>query len=106
MTEKELYKALKALKIPVAYRQFNHTVELPYLVYYIDSDSRYGGDDSENLIQNKNIIIELYTAKKDLTLENKIHKILTNFDHTVNEYTVDNTLMTVFEYGTTNKLEV
>ena len=106
MTEKEIYNALKTLKIPVAYRQFNHSVSIPCIVYYVDYENQYGGDECENLIAQKNIILELYTAKKDIVLENKIHEILKNVEHTVNEYTVDNALMIVFEYSVFEKLEV
>ena len=79
MELKEFYARLKQLKIPIAYRCFEKKTPLPFGVYFVDYEDVRGAD-YKNLINDKQIIIELYTANKNITLENKFEDLFSEFE--------------------------
>lgn len=78
MTLPELKKELDVLKLPIAYRCFapGQVPQLPYLVYYADEDIGFCADD---IVYHERyaVTIEIYTEKKDIELEKKVKKLLT-----------------------------
>lgn len=84
MTLVELKQILEQTGYPVAYYQFhvdenNPAPETPFIVYLVDySDNRF----ADNKIHTKvnNILIELYTDKKDLEVEKTLEDILDQHD--------------------------
>lgn len=80
MTEAELFKILKKLSIPVAYREFEDDVKPPFAAYYrTDNNDTFADDITYH--SDKNINLELYTPKvRNLTLEAEIETLLTKND--------------------------
>lgn len=78
MGEKEFFKQLKALHLPIAYHHFEegHSPSPPFMVYYSPQSENFGAD---NQVYHKGaqFILELYTRKKDLDVEGKIETFLT-----------------------------
>lgn len=74
MTQKELYQVLKNTGIPVAYHHFSSPQCPPYIVYFRENTENIGAD---NAVWHKveNYIIELYTQKKDLVLEQRLESV-------------------------------
>lgn len=71
MTQAELYQALKAIGYPIAYGSFTSPVTPPFITYQFT----YSNDmmaDNVNYVAIEDFQIELYTAKKDLTAEQKV----------------------------------
>ncbi|MCI6466385.1 MAG: hypothetical protein MSA90_13065 [Faecalicatena sp.] len=79
MTLLELKKKIDALGLPVAYRFFavGQVPELPYIVYYADEDVGFFADDIV-YYEDCAVTIEAYSTQKDLGLETKIKKLLTD----------------------------
>lgn len=79
MTLKELKTELEKVKIPLAYLVFKKGKEpdLPYFVYYVDNSDN---EKADGVVFEKdiNIIVELYTEKKDTAMEEKLEKVLTD----------------------------
>ncbi len=74
----ELLKSiLSSLNIPIAYNHFNKETKLPYLLYLEDSSNNTFAD-NKVFYENCNYTLELYTEKKNITLENQLKTILTN----------------------------
>lgn len=67
----EIYTRLKRLNIPTAYLRFSKPQNLPFQVYY-ETGGEVTGSDNYNLFRRITINIELYTEKKDITLERAI----------------------------------
>lgn len=99
MTLEEIKKKLDSLNIPVAYRTFFSNVKPPYVVYYCDKEE-YRGSDFENLIGEKEITIELYCSKKDLSLEKKIEELFnfTTIEKSEIYLNDEKLIMTIFEF--------
>jgi hypothetical protein len=75
MTQTELFQALKSIGFPVAYGEFSSPVTPPFITYQF----AYSNDmmaDNVNYIAIDNFQVELYTAKKDLTAEQKVQNKL------------------------------
>lgn len=68
MTETELYTELVSLGLPVAYSSFSKPTPPPFIIYLFTADSDVKAD-NHNYVGVSNYDIELYTAKKDKTLE-------------------------------------
>lgn len=81
----EIKKKLDTLGIPVAYLQFSTPQKLPFAVYF-EADGEITGADGLNLFRRKNIVLELYTAKKDVQLERRLEGL---FRHIELEKTAD-----------------
>jgi len=71
MTQAELFQALKAIGYPVAYSHFDNPPAPPYITYLF----AYSNDliaDNINYVSIEDFQVELYTAKKDLSAEQKV----------------------------------
>ena len=90
--QKELnnvYTALRTLKIPVAYRLFKSKPEsIPFCVYYLDNRDQYGADDL-NMLERRTVVIELYTEKKEIELENKLLRLFKDEELDISETYID-----------------
>ena len=77
MTEKEVYKMLKTINLPLAYDHFEErkAPKPPYLVYRYPHTNNFAADGGVHTIVNA-LDIELYTESKDLTTERKIETVL------------------------------
>ena len=77
MTEKEVYKMLKMVNLPLAYDHFEEgkAPKPPYLVYRYPHTNNFAADGGVHTIVNA-LDIELYTESKDLTTERKIETVL------------------------------
>lgn len=67
----EIYTRLKKVNIPTAYLRFSKPQNLPFQVYY-EADGEVTGADKYNLFRRVTINIELYTEKKEITIERAI----------------------------------
>ncbi len=74
MELKEIYSKLQQLGIPVAYQHFDKPQKLPYAVYY-EAGGTVEGADGYNLFRRTNIVVELYTARKDIRLERHLEEL-------------------------------
>lgn len=75
MTLPELVTILKATGYPVAYSHFESTPSIPFITYLeVGSDNMHA--DNRTYKQIRNINIELYTDKKDLTAEANLESLL------------------------------
>lgn len=68
MTQTELFQALKSLGMPVAYGEFTSPQTPPFITYQFAYASDFKAD-NQNYVDIGNFQIELYTAKKDPTIE-------------------------------------
>ncbi len=75
----ELKTALEGLNIPIAYSHFKTATSTPYLVYYVDSNDNFYAD-NKTYEKIRVVNIELYTDKKDETLESSLETILNDND--------------------------
>lgn len=81
MTQKEFVALLKTLELPVSYGEFkvkkNAKVELPYIVYYYKNSDNFIAD---GVVYEKfnRVIVELYTDKKELEIQEKLECVLDN----------------------------
>ncbi|HGA3942520.1 TPA: hypothetical protein ACGWW8_002265, partial [Streptococcus agalactiae] len=77
MRFEELFRVLKATKLPVAYHHFEegHSPSPPFMVYLV-TDSDNLGADNWTYHKRLNVQIELYTTKKDLATEKTVESVL------------------------------
>lgn len=77
MTLPELKRLLDTLDLPVAYRAWGvgNVPELPYILYYADEDIGFFADDMV-YSEGYAVTIEVYSQAKDLSLEEKVKKLL------------------------------
>lgn len=69
MTLKEIKERISSSGLKKVYYRVNtKPATPPFAAYYIDSE-KHSGSDSENLIVSQTLIVELYTAKKDVETE-------------------------------------
>lgn len=97
MKLKEINSLLKTLELPVAYRVFQKPQKLPYIIYFTD-DEEHRGSDAENLINEKTVIIELYTKNKDIELEEKLDALFKNYAFEKYESYIDSEKMFQIAY--------
>lgn len=71
MELKEIAKRLETLEIPTAYLKFTKPQKLPFQVYY-EKSAEIKGADNFNLYRDCEIIIEMYTAGRDIALERRL----------------------------------
>ena len=76
MTLQELYRQLKQLQLPVQYYMFQEgqAPNLPYIIYYNPSEQHENADNA-TLYISKDVIIEVYSEFKDLSLEDKLKEL-------------------------------
>ena len=91
MTLQELYKQLKHLQLPVQYYMFQEgqAPDLPYIIYYNPSEQHLNADNF-TLFVTKDVIIEVYSEFKDLSLEDKLKEL---FDKNKLTYTFQETYL-------------
>lgn len=97
MELKEFYARLKQLDIPVAHCCFDKKTTLPFAVYFVDSEDIRGAD-YVNLISEKQIIVELYTTKKDTALECRFEALFPEFEMEKYEAYIDSEKMLQVAY--------
>lgn len=81
MTLNDLHKELEKTGLPVAYNHFSEgeTVDIPCIAYRVESSENFNADDSV-YEKSLNIVVELYTNKKDLITEEKVENALSLFN--------------------------
>ena len=75
MTLEKLYAILKDTGFPVAYSHFEVKTKLPFITYLVDGSSNFFAD-NKVYKKIKNIKIELYTAEKNLEIEENLERLL------------------------------
>ncbi|MDE5993728.1 MAG: hypothetical protein K2G87_11840, partial [Oscillospiraceae bacterium] len=83
----EIYGRLQTTGVPVAYLAFNKPQKLPFIAYY-EAGGEVTGADNYNLFRRKNIVVEIYSSKKDVSLERKVEALFREFelDKAVDKY--------------------
>lgn len=101
----EIYKRLQKINIPIAYNHFRESVKPPYITYYEDGGQNYGAD-CMNLLRKRNVVINLFTKKKEPELEVQIEKLINDFETDVSEiYILDEDLvMITYKFETIEKI--
>lgn len=102
----EIYSKLKTLDISVAYLKFNKPQKLPFMVYF-EAGGEVEGADNYNLYRRKTIKIEIYSAKKDISLERKVEELFrdTELEKDVDTYLPDEEMfMTAYSFETIQKI--
>jgi prophage pi2 protein 38 len=76
MTLQELYTQLKTLQLPVQYYMFQEgqAPTLPYIIYFNPSEQHANADNFTWHI-SKDVIVEVYSEFKDLSLEDKMKQL-------------------------------
>lgn len=98
----EICGRLKTIGIPVAYLAFDKPQKLPFIAYY-EADGEITGADDYDLYRRKNIVVEIYSAKKDVALERKVEALFREFelDKAVDKYLSDEKMfMTAYTFET------
>ena len=77
MTYKEISTMLDGVGVPYAYYQFpDNTPQVPpFICFYYDGDNDLKAD-NVNYAAIRTLVIELYTAEKDFTLEDTVESVL------------------------------
>ena len=91
MTLQELYIELKKLQLPVQYYMFQEgqAPSLPYIIYFNPSEQHANADNLTHIVA-KDVIIEVYSEFKDLTIEMKLEEL---FKELKLQYTFDETYL-------------
>lgn len=77
MTTKEVSEMVAEIGLPYAYYEFPDGTELaPPFVAFLFTDNNDFQADNINYVDIRELVIELYTKDKDLTLENKVREVL------------------------------
>lgn len=79
MTLVELKNLLDATGYPVAYSHFNKPVEPPFIAYLVNNNPNFIAD-NKTYHKIKDIDIELYTTKKDESVEVVLEDLLDQHD--------------------------
>lgn len=106
MELEEVCTKLKILGVPVAYLKFNKPQKLPFVVYF-EAGGDVEGADNFNLYRRKEIKIEIYTAKKDVSLERKVEELFhdTELEKHVDTYLPDEEMfMTAYSFEIIQKI--
>lgn len=66
-------RKLDAVGIPYGYRRFKgkEIPGIPYILYFFERE-RFSGTDARNRVCRSDVVIELYTAEKEFSLEEAI----------------------------------
>lgn len=101
MTLQEFEQKLKNTELPVSYRKFKKpNPVLPVVVWFV-GEERHRGADYENMITEYDIIVELYSDRKDLKNESKLDDILSEFDFVKYESYIEDESMLQVAYHIT-----
>lgn len=73
----ELLSVIREIGLPFAYDHFaeGEVPPVPYLLYLIPSNNNFGADDKAYFKVNE-VHIELYTDRKDLSVEQQVEAVL------------------------------
>lgn len=102
----DLIQRLETLDLPIAYEAFQDEQELPFICYLI-SDSDYKGSDDMILMAEREATVELYTAQRDFTLEEKLINALSDYgDISVHSEYIkeENMNLTYFDFSFVEKI--
>ena len=104
MTCEEIIDRLRTLGIPSAYSHFKSPPSLPFVVYTVPNDRRYGAD-NRNMLKSSTVHIELYTEAKDEELENAVAELFSEYElDGYEDYLQEEQMyMKVFEFETVMK---
>ena len=105
MTLIDVYTRLQTLDLPVAYMAFKSAQNPPYIVYY-ENGANFHGSDEKNYIKDMNVVIELYSESKDMTLEKQIESLYSDVELNKSEdvwIEDEQLIMTRYEFTTINK---
>ena len=103
----EIKRKLDTLGIPVAYMCFKKPQNLPCAVYY-EAGTEIRGADNYNLYRDVTINIELYTEKKQPSLERQLENLFRDreIEKTTDTYLSDEKMfMTAFSFDTIQYIE-
>ena len=77
MTAEEIFQMIEQVRLPFAYHHFaeGETPDLPYLIYTYPGSIPYAADD-QVFVQGMQLQIELYSEKRDLSIEHQIETVL------------------------------
>ena len=91
MTLQKLYTQLKTLQLPVQYYMFQEgqAPDLPYIIYYNPSE-QHANADNLTFHVSKDVIVEVYSEFKNLSLESKLKEL---FDKNKLTYTFQETYL-------------
>lgn len=91
MTLQELYIELKKLELSVQYYMFQEgqAPSLPYIIYYNPSE-QHANADNLTFHVSKDVIVEVYSEFKNLSLEDKLKEL---FDKNKLTYTFQETYL-------------
>lgn len=85
MTTEEVFQMLEEIGVPIAYHHFrdddpeNPAPDPPFICFYYPGDDDFFADDI-NYIHINQLVVELYTEKKDFALEAKTEAVLTSYE--------------------------
>lgn len=108
MTQAELYNLLKTTGLPVAHNDFKSPPPLPYLIYKESEASAWGSDEMNN-IRRTGWLVELYTVKKDIEVQNMLEAVLNDrglgWNMSFNDLIESEGLyLTAYEFSNTTKI--
>ena len=91
MTLQKLYTQLKTLPLPVQYYMFQEgqAPALPYIIYFNPSE-QHANADNLTFHVSKDVIVEVYSEFKNLSLEDKLKEL---FDKNKLTYTFQETYL-------------
>jgi len=77
MTTKEVASMVNEIGVPSAYYQFREGTgqQPPFVCFFFSGDNDMKADDS-NYAKIERLVIEVYTANKDFTLESTVESVL------------------------------
>ena len=75
MTLTDIGNMMASIGYPWHYSHFKKTPNMPYLVYYFPSENDVFADNS-NMVNRRQLFIELFTREKDLTAEATVEATL------------------------------
>ena len=77
MTLTDIGNMIASIGYPWQYSHFPKTPDMPYLVYYYPTENDVFADNS-NMVNRRQLFVELFTQGKDLTAEAKVEAALKN----------------------------
>ena len=84
MTLAEIKERLVGTGFPVAYSHFSERMDPPFICYMQTGTDNFAADDAV-YFPVKNVRVELYTNKKDLSAEGKVETALSDIYWEMNE---------------------
>ena len=81
MTPKEVADMIAEIGLPYAYYEFPDDTERkpPFVAFMLTDNNDFLADD-KNYIEQRTLVIELYTREKDFDLEQTVRNVLNEYD--------------------------